>query len=179
MKDKSVRTLVEFIETSLNESSGFVTDSIDDQVDSVLLKYESDCILDFEIEESYLREAPGDDATQDDVPADNSDAADDLTGDKDDEEPDVERDPLQPRIDLHKFAGKVSRLASNYDSLLNMPIAIVNRAKNYLEQNYNQAVADEFAEIMEREFDIPIEQDDTTEPREKPMAPGAAASGLG
>ena len=177
MKNKSVQTLVEFIENSLNESTEFVTDSIDDQVDSILLKYESDCILDFEIDEARLFEAPGDNPQEDDVPADNSDAAD-LTGDKDDEQPDVERDPLQPRIDLRKFAGKVSRLASNYDSLLNMPIAIVSRAKNYLEQNYNQAVADEFAEIMEREFDVSLEPSDTTEPREKPMATGAAASGL-
>ena len=77
------------------------------------------------------------------------------------------------------FAGKVSRLATNYDALLDMPIAIVNRAFNYLKINYSQALAEEFSEIMERDFGIELKHKNQDITKEKPMAVGAAASGLG
>lgn len=179
-------------ESLLGEAIRLSKNSIDDQVDSILLRFESDCIVDdFEnIGESKLHEAPGDKDDEEDIqapkpelgtPSDVEKDADveEKTGDKDDVKPDEESEPLQPKIDLHRFAGKVSRLASNYESLLDMSIAIVNRAKNYLEQNYSPAVAEEFAEIMERDFDIELEKDSTSEPVEKPFAVGAAASGLG
>lgn len=182
----------------LDEAIRLSKNSIDDQVDSILLRFESDCIMDDhsgdELGESRLFEAPGDDDDKDE-PADKEapkpelgspegeeekeQDVEDKTGDKDDAEPDIESDPLQPKIDLHKFAGKVSRLASNYDSLLDMSIAIVNRARNYIEQNYSPAVAEEFAEIMERDFDIELTREPTGEPREQPIAVGGAASGLG
>lgn len=166
-------------------------DSVDDQIDSILLKYESDCIVgmgESEIEESLMREAEDDEKDDKEgsgpkielgSPTPEEEEVASQTADKDKEEPDVESDPLMPKIDLKMFCGKVSRLATNYDALLDMPIAIVNRARNYLKQNYSQALADEFAEIMERDFDIELKHDDHSEPREKPMAIGAAASGLG
>lgn len=185
-------------ESLLGEAIRLSKNSIDDQVDSILLRFESDCIVDDfeEIGESKLYEAPGDKGNEKDeegdedtqapkpelgTPSDVEKDADveEKTGDKDDVKPDEESEPLQPKIDLHRFAGKVSRLASNYESLLDMSIAIVNRAKNYLEQNYSPAVAEEFAEIMERDFDIELEKDSTSEPVEKPFGVGAAASGLG
>lgn len=176
-------------------------DSLDDQVDSILMRFESDCILGPEGEEEMmpgigesrarLTEAPTDDEEKD--PKDDEgppsgkepelgdpeeEDVDDKTSDKEDQEPDTESDPLKPKIDLGKFAGKVSRLVSNFEHLLNLPIAIANRASNYLEQNYGESVAKEFAEVMERDFEVQMEPPTTAEPREKPIAVGGAA-GLG
>ncbi len=168
-------------------------DSVDDQIDSILLKYESDCIVgmgESSFQESLIREAEDDENPDEEekapsqkielgspTPEEKEVAA--QVADKDKQEPDVESDPLTPKIDLKMFCGKVSRLATNYDALLAMPVAIANRARNYLKQNYSQALADEFAEIMERDFDIELKYDDSSEPREKPMAVGAGATGLG
>lgn len=195
MIDRRTRMLRDFVVRALREDAmggqarprvRLSKDSIDNQVDSILLGYESDCIVSVGAQdeagmgESIMREAPQPELG---TPEEEEQAEEDLanqTGNQEDAVPDEESDPLQPKIDLHKFAGKVSRLASNYDALLNMPIAIVNRARNYLEQNYSKAVADEFSEIMERDFDIEMDIDiENTEPREIPMATGAAASGLG
>ena len=201
MTDHRARMLRDFVWASLNEAGTSVSrprtrlssDSVDDQIDSILLGYESDCIVSVggedatEVEEEgIIREAPEDEEPAPKPELGSPEDADDeqvqqQTGDQDDEKPDEEADPLQPKIDLHKFCGKVSRLATNYDALLDMPIAIVNRAYNYLAQNYSGAVADEFAEIMERDFDIELEREPGTSepPREAPMAVGAAATGLG
>jgi hypothetical protein len=198
---RHIKQIYDFVLESvlLDEAIRLSKTSIDDQVDSILLRFESDCILDDyneSVDERQLVEAPEDPKPELGAPAgmkadekdDEEDEADDekeadiekSTQDKDDAKPDVESDPLKPKIDLHKFAGKVSRLASNYDVLLDMPIAIVNRARNYLEQNYNKAVANEFIDILQRDFDIDVYHDESKEePAEKPIAVGAAASGLG
>lgn len=204
--DRHTRMLWRLVEdVMLDEAIRLSRDSIDDQVDSILLRFESDCIVDEMgpkeqgvgaegvLRRSHrLTELRGDEDDDKDEPDTDEDkggpadatqgAKDDLAkmmvGDQDDAKPDVESDPLKPKIDLHKFAGKVSRLATNYDALLDMHIALGNRAKNYLEQNYSREVAEEFVEIMEREFDIELETDETGEPRETPYAVGAAASGL-
>lgn len=163
-------------------------DSVDDQIDSILLKYESDCIITNTVDlnaigESYLFEADEDEDKKKPELGDPEEEKDAEVaaqiGDKDKEIPDQEADPLQPKIDLKMFAGKVSRLATNYDALLDMPIAIVNRAFNYLKINYSQALAEEFSEVMERDFGIELKHKSQDITKEKPMAVGAAASGLG
>lgn len=194
------KLILDFVlESVLDEAIRLSKGSIDDQVDSILLRFESDCIVDEysadSLGESYLVEAPEDDdekkepmggeagpkpelGTPEEEKKEKEEDVKEKTGDQDDAKPDEESDPLQPKIDLHKFAGKVSRLASNYDALLDMSIAIVNRARSYLEQNYSEAVGEEFAEIMERDFDIELEREPTGEPRERPIAVGGAATGL-
>ena len=199
MSKRRARLLNEFILGTLMElkkKPRLSKDSVDDQIDSILLKYESDCIVSMQpsadgtFGEGVLREAGEDDDEEGGAPAPKTPELGDpdeeknaeiesQTANKDDQKPDVESDPLTPKIDLKMFCGKVSRLATNYDALLDMPIAIVNRARNYLKQNYGQALADEFAEIMERDYDIELQHEDPTEPRERPIAVGGAATGLG
>lgn len=189
-------------ETVLEEEIRLSQRSLDDQVDSILLRFESDCIVDVA--------APGEDQTaesrlslaslilelkddkKDDDEGEGGDPkpeigdpeeeekedVKDKTGDVEDAQPDDEADPLRPKIDLGKFAGKVARLVVNYEALLDLPIAIVNRARNYLEQNYGIAVAKEFMEMMEQDYDVVVDRKGHKEPREHPLAVGAGASGL-
>lgn len=224
---KHVKLVNEFIITLLEAESdvryrpNLSRDSVDDQIDSILLGYESDCIVAFNqatneeipqgatgntpVGESMkrlyrmylLKEAPDDDddptnqtpelgQPTDAPPPATPDESDEekkkkeveaQTGDVDNE-PDIESDPLQPKLDLKLFAFKVSQLVSSHLARLDVPIVIVNRAKNYLKQNYSEALAEEFAEIMERDHKIKVEKEDPTTPRQIPMAAGAAGTGL-
>lgn len=195
-------------------------DSIDNQVDAILLRFETDSTMEPEVEEipsadepgivedpelgeavnrrqlSILLEQPPKEDEEEDEPAggeetgtkepefgapeeEEEEEVEKKTGSIADEEPDKESEPLAPRIDLNKFAGKVSRLVVQHPSLLDIPMAIANRARNYVDDNYGRAVADEFAEILERDFEIELERPDASEPVEKPIAVGAAATSLG
>lgn len=185
-------------ETVLEEEIRLAKDSLDNQVDAILLRFESDSILMDDgpnpgapdIDESKMLrralliekpEEEDEDQTgdEDDSESDPEQEVEDQTGSQADQEADIESEPSQPKIDLNKFAGKVARLVFNYPSLLDIPVAIANRARNYLETNYSQAVASEFAEIMERDFEVEMERMPGGEPEEFPIAVGAAASGLG
>lgn len=180
-------------------------DSVDDQINQILLKYESDCIVSTatipeEIGEAYVRSIIRQQLTEadDDKDEDEDEGSqkpelgspsgeekeeeaevESQTADMDDQRPMAASDPMTPKIDIKMFCGKVSRLATNYDALMDMPIAIVNMAYKYITQNYGQALADEYKEIMERDFDIELEHEDPTKPREIPIAVGGAATGLG
>ena len=172
-------------------------DSVDDQIDSILLRYESDCIVAMgeDVVEGLIRELAKDDEEKDGPgggaekpkklelgsPEDEEKEKDIAAGtaDKDDQEPDAEAEPLMPKIDLKMFIGKCARLAINHHALLDIKNAIMGRAVNYLRQNYNDAIADEAMEIAEEEYDIVLKRVAPDEPREIPMAVGAAATGLG
>lgn len=194
------RTILEAV---LEEEIRLSQDSVDDQIDSLLLSFEKDCAVEDEMSGppmeglvslsalDMMLEAPGDEDEEEPEepepgvgggetppPEGEEEEPEDLTVDKDDLKVDSPADPPKPKIDIGKFAGKVSRLAVNHVNIFDIPIVIANRAYNYLQANYNQDAADEFAEIMERDFEIPIERESGAEPREFPMAVGAAASGL-
>lgn len=189
----------------LKENIRLSQQSVDDQIDSILVRFEKDCIIDDDkgdvTEEGLIdlgrlmKEAPGDEEDEekeDDEPKDDekedSDASDpdeleqkkldDLTGDEDEIDNNQPSEPMKPKIDLKKFAGKVSRFITNHVNLLDVETAIANRSKDYLARNYDDAVGQEFDEILEKDFEIKTNRKDTSEPGETPIAIGAAASGL-
>lgn len=194
---KRTKLISDFMWQALSEDVGFpretidAVDSVDDQIDSILLRYESDCIVSVDqgMVEGLIRELAKDEEPEESSAKkpelgepDDEQKEKDLaagTADKDDQIPDVEADPLMPKIDLKMFAGKVARLAINHEALLDIDKAIAGRAANYLRQNYNDTIADEFCEIMEDDYDIKLKRAATSEPREIPQAVGASAAGLG
>lgn len=171
-------------------------DSLDDQIDSILLKFESDSIIDQQeqsppvaaeglIDLRALLEAPEDEDKKDEEDPEASDAEDDA-GAPDDEHsdtpedpmPDQEMEPAHPNIDISKFALKVVRLITSYKNLLDIPLVIATRAYNYILSNYDQQIADMYEEVLAGQG-IQIEKPATSEPETLPIAVGAAASGLG
>jgi hypothetical protein len=135
-------------------------DSVDDQIDSIIIKYESESIRENDeeaaINESFhkmnlkylLHEQPLDPA------------ADELatTGSEmvDEEQP---ADDEIPQLDIDTFGSKVARLIMNYKNLLKVETAIVNRAVKFIEENYDKEHAERLYAILEEQYDIQIESD--------------------
>ena len=117
-------------------------DSVDDQIDSLILLYEKRAIRDeednlmeslnqtslkylFEQEEEAADEPAAEDPVEDSEPVGSEEAT----------APAAESEPV-PDLDIDKFTIKVARLIMNHRQLLDVETAIINRTKNFLDQNY-------------------------------------------
>ncbi len=95
------------------------------------------------------------------------------------------KDPTQPTwvgspdIDIATFAGDIARLVMNYDSLIDMEALIINKASSYLLDQYDQATADYFTEIMDLEHDMRSQDHPGIDTQnEVPEPPPAVGSGF-
>ena len=178
-------------------------DSVDDQIDALLLRYESASIrkgdsINESLKKLNLRflleqdEEPADEEPADEEPADEA-PADEEPADEEpaDEEPDPSGSddmsvtspaPRQkvPDLDIDKFTSRVVRLMNNYESLLNIEESIINRAKSFLDENYGEAFVYEFVNNLSNQYGL-----ETTEFGNIPAVPddnfavGAFAGGTG
>lgn len=183
-------------------------DSIDDQVDALILRYESASIrkeasLNESLKNLNMRflfeqeeeEPPAEEPPPEEPPAEEP-PADDLAGGGEEESDDEEeQDPAKsadmtvsepagdqktPDLDIDKFSTRVVRLVNNYNNLLNIEESIINRAKNFLDENYGEVFVSEFLNNLSakhgletQEFtNIPDVSDDN-------FAVGAFAGGTG
>ena len=103
----------------------------------------------------------GGDAPPPDAGADMGGGAPDLGGDPmagapdagaDGSSPDAE--VAKPQINLSAFTNKVARLISNFDSLVNPKVIVLNRAYAYIRQNYDENTAKEMMIILESTYNI-------------------------
>jgi len=84
-----------------------------------------------------------------------------------------------PDIDIAVFSTDVARLVMNYDSLIDMEALIINKAKNYLSDQYDVETADYFEELMDAEHDMrSIEHPSIDTENEMPESPPAVGSGF-
>ena len=158
-------------------------DSVDSQIDSVLLRYQDESSLEdediqqaTELNEGYkmpdnwnllLEENDEEDAE----PA----SADDIMSVGDDmPRSNTPADPREQKLNIDEFAQKVANLYSHYESLLNIKPVIVHRAMHLLERGYSGDLIDEFLETLEREFGITLEGDAE---EDVPMAPSGGVAG--
>ena len=158
-------------------------DSVDDQIDSLLVKYESESLRE-EDEETSLNESffkknlkallYEQEAALD--PAADKEAT---TGSEiiDEEEPAEEE---TPNLDIDQFGSKVARLVMNYQQLLKVETAIVNRAVEFIEKNYDEEHVERLYAILEEQYDIEIDEDFVDEDdRAIPQGLGAYDGGSG
>lgn len=92
--------------------------------------------------------------------------------------------PDRPPLNLDHFAQRVARLVNNYETMLDVPAAIVDRATRFIADNYDGDTADQFEEILATQHDIQTEEDPEEYPAYGPPAYGAegipsATGGLG
>lgn len=83
-----------------------------------------------------------------------------------------------PKMNMNSYCRAVARLVENYEALLDPKTTILNRAKEYIRVNYDEATAKMFEEVMEGQFGIqskPPERDQ----RMAPHAGNAIYSGGG
>tara|TARA_B100000900_G_scaffold402100_1_gene407565 strand:+ start:1325 stop:1978 length:654 start_codon:yes stop_codon:yes gene_type:complete len=145
-------------------------DSVDDQIDALILKYENASIAErpdsgpMSLSESlskkklgYLFEQEEDEAMEDE----GGDAAAEEGGDEADpagsedmkvSEP-ADSDKL-PNLDVDAFSTRAARLIMNYRNLLNVEEAILNRFKNFLDENYGDVYVNKFLESLENDHGI-------------------------
>lgn len=141
-------------------------DSLDQQVDDLLISYESEAKtkknegLDFRMMTRRFLSSPLLEAEED----------------KDKKKLTIED------IDIEDFAASVSRMIDNYDSLLEVRNTLARRAINFLIENYEEDVVNEFKNVLEEEHDISIGKTKTEledEEFEAPFADRAGGSGGG
>lgn len=83
-----------------------------------------------------------------------------------------------PRFNAKNFAQSVARLVLNYDGLLDPKSTILNRAKAYVEKNYDAGVARQMMDILSSQFQLAPRAPGDTTPTQAPPAAGAW-SGVG
>ncbi len=59
-----------------------------------------------------------------------------------------------PKMNVSSYARSVARLINDYQSLIDPKRIILNRARAYLEKNYNPEIANQFLQILDAEFNI-------------------------
>lgn len=167
-------------------------DSIDDQIDALIIKYENDSILDDDdsLMESILKKnlryllfEQDEDPIEDEAPAEGEEdtSEPDPTGSEDISKKASGAKEEVPNLDIDKFTKRCARLISNYRNLLRVEEAIVNRIKNYLDEYYGDAYVTDFLEILENQYGMSIEEFNDEMMNSKnpdmPFAVGANASG--
>lgn len=159
-------------------------DSVDDQIDALLLRYESASIrksdsLNESLKKLNLRflleqeeEEPPEEPPAEEPPAEEPPAeepAADAGAEESDEDDAPAEDPSGsddmsvtapagkqkvPDLDIDKFTARVVRLVNNYESLLNIEESIVNRAKTFLDENYGEAFVYEFVNNLSSKYGL-------------------------
>ena len=171
-------------------------DSVDDQIDSLLLLYEGKSIRDEENEdlifESLLKKSlkylieqdepaeggeeedsapPPDGMTNSDSPSDSGDIKTDKPAD----------DDLVPDLDIDSFTKRVARLIINHRNLLRIEEAIINRGKNFLDENYGDAFVTSYINTLKDQFGIELSEfgEDDEVVQDAPFSIGANPAGAG
>jgi hypothetical protein len=164
-------------------------DSVDDQIDSLILMYEKRAIRDDEtnLMESLTTSSLKYLFEQEDAPeeepadADAEEALEEPSSPVGSEE--VTAKPaegsLVPDIDIDKFTIKIARLIMNHRQLLDVENAIINRTKNFLDENYGDKFVTRYLDILEEQFGIETKEFDIEYSEDVPLAVGANPAGAG
>tara|TARA_R110000851_G_scaffold115875_1_gene241872 strand:- start:217 stop:825 length:609 start_codon:yes stop_codon:yes gene_type:complete len=140
--------------------------SVDDQIDELFLQYEKLSLPDEEqmlqemISKGSLRfileqEEPEEEAEEEEAIEDvDEEDADDAEDDS------MVPDEVSPSIDIGTFATKVARLAEMPEKVLDLKNAIINRAVQYLEQNYDDNVAKDFENALLDRFQLAVPENE-------------------
>jgi len=162
---KLIRQMIlEELEAQLDEKLRLPADSVDDQIDALLIKFESESIKTESVSLSLsklLFEAPED---EEEGPT--------AVG-SEERDQEVSAEPAKPPVEIDQFTKKIVRLLENYESLLDIKTVIINRTRNYLIENYDEAAADAFEETLDVDYGISLNPPDNES--ERPIAVGAAA----
>jgi hypothetical protein len=197
MSDKLYRLLFEQEEEDLGDApEGAVStvsepkarkadDSVDDQIDSLILLYEKRAIRDgedimeslkntslrylFEQEEEPAEEEP---AEETDTESSSPVGSEEMTADPAEKE-------IVPDLDIDKFTIKVARLIMNHRQLLDVENAIINRTKNFLDENYGDKFVVRYLDILDEQFGISPKEFQLSYTEDVPYAVGANPSGAG
>lgn len=154
-------------------------DSVDDQIDNYLLKYESGSLRSGEdemimeslkhLDMRFLLEQEEGEGAPEAAPAGDKPKAAPAGSEVAKKKPKgVDR---EPPLDIDSFTKKVARLVMNYQNLMRIEPVIVNRAAAFLEKNYGKDYVDEMFDILDTQFGLDI--DGEVDVIDIPIAAGA------
>ena len=189
MRDEIRKIILEEIEEMMGGEAGSpvaVRDSVDDQIDSFILKYENDSAVTPEdkeivsIQESFnklsiaslLSEQDEEDEAQDAEGVADESPEEDA---EEDETPEIEEPKMD--IDIDSFTERIARLTLNSDVLLDVKSVVLERTYRFLRENYGEDYVEKMRQILEQEFNFDLTKSDN-EPRDN-YAVGAWAGGTG
>ncbi len=171
-------------------------DSVDDQIDALILRYEmgsireksnvNESLKNLDLKFLFEQEEPEGDAPEEgDLPPDEPPAeepAEDIEPAGSDDMQVTEPADSQniPNLDIDKFAMRIVRLVNNYENLLRVEEAVINRAKTFLDENYGEVFVDEFMNSLSQKYGIELEEfNDVPDISDEQFAVGAFAGGTG
>ncbi len=180
------------------DSPRLARDSADDQIDSYLISFEERAIkasddedvlfeslreksLRFLFEQDEVEEVPveGDEDLGDSPEGTADESTVEPPSGSEDVEAEESLTPKMPSMDVDKFAKSVVRLAKNANKLLDLEEVIINRAKNYLEKEYNDTYVAKFKETLEEQFGYSLEEFEREAASEDTFGVGANPAGAG
>ena len=165
-----------FIDSFLNEETiRRSPDSVDSQMDSLLLRYQEESSGEDELGETVMLDEHFA-LLLEDMPEE-EESPDDMTTGDEQMRSDQPSDPRSQKIDIDAFAEKVANLHENFMNLLNIKPVVIARAKHLLEQGYPMEVIQEFEDVLDRQFGISYDKDGEEEERELPVAPPGGSAG--
>jgi hypothetical protein len=172
-------------EPSLGRKARLSSDSLDDQLDSLFIKFESESIkteairslfnLMFEAPEDEEKEEEDLEAGEAPAPGEEEPAEQPSSVGSEERDEEVSGEPGRPPLDMDQFTHRVVRLIENYDSLLDIRTVILNRAANYVLENYDEAAVGDFEDTLEIDHGLSLDPKDNEQ--ETPMAIGAGPAG--
>lgn len=170
-------------------------DSVDDQIDALILRYEASSIREEEEDRAiaslderslrYLVEQEEEEMPEED-PEDTGDVPDEAEEAPEpsgSEEMTVDTPAAEqaiPDLDLDAFAARTVRLIKNYRSLLRVEEAVGNRIKHFLDENYGDKFVQRYLEILDNQYGLTFKEfegDKSVE--DENYAVGAYAGGAG
>ena len=170
-------------------------DSVDDQIDALILRYEASSIREEEedraiasLDERSLRylveqeeeEMPEEDPEDTgDVP-DEAEEAPEPSGSEEMTVDTPAANQAIPDLDLDAFAARTVRLIKNYRSLLRVEEAIGNRIKHFLDENYGDKFVQRYLEILDNQYGLTFKEfEGDKSVKDDNYAVGAFAGGAG
>ena len=187
MKSKSIYSLLFEEETKINnapESNVKLTstsvkarkplNSVDRQIDALLLRYESSSILEPDsLNESLIakslkmlleQEEEGEEGEEgeEEPAAEETDSeatdADSGTSGAEGIKANKPGNESTPNLDVDDFTGKCVRLIMNYKNLLRVEEAIINRIRSFLDNNYGDEHVERFLATLENDYGLSVSE---------------------
>tara|TARA_R110001583_G_scaffold29881_1_gene103959 strand:- start:324 stop:938 length:615 start_codon:yes stop_codon:yes gene_type:complete len=162
--------------------------SVDQQIDALILKYEASSIIEDDkdlLQENnilslqILLEQDEDEEAEEPEEEFNPEAEDSSPEGAEALKSDSPGSELVPKIDMDEFTNRCVRLITNHRKLLRMEEAIINRVRNFLDNNYGDKHVARFLSTLENDFGLSTERYKGVYDDEAPEVFGVGANPAG
>ena len=155
-------------------------DSVDDIIDSLIIRYESESVKDDEDETEQMFESLRHRSLrflfeQEETPPE-GDAPPPEGSETPKTEP-PEAKEQKPPLDIDLFTKKVARLVLNSRNMLPIEEVIISRAQSFLNKNYGKNYTEQMQDILDQQYDFDLSGEEDV--IDVPIAPGAAGKSAG